>query len=175
VAPWPGARAPFPMSSQESSAARRTPWPGDSGAERLLTLVREACAGGTDLPTRLEAGLRVALELLAADPAMARLLTVDPYLDDEDGALDALRRWTERFGALLRDAAAQDPRASPVEPVFLAPFLIGGVRFQIARLVLNGEASDLLRLLPGTLEALLAYYFEPGEPRALAEAALTGR
>jgi hypothetical protein len=163
------------MSSQESSAARRTPWPGDTGAERLLTRVREACAGGTDLPTRLEAALRVALETLASDPDLARLLTVDPYLDDEHGALDALRGWIGRFGELLRRAAEEDPRASPVEPAFLAPFLIGGVRFQIARLVLNGEASDLPRLLPSLLEGLLSYYFEPGEPRHLALAALAAR
>jgi hypothetical protein len=113
----------------------------------------------------------MALEMLAAEPDLARLLTVDPYLDGEEGALDALQEWIGRLGKLLDAAAASDPRASR-EPAFLAPFLIGGVRFQIARLVLNGEASDLSRLLPSLLESLLSYYFEPGESRHLAHGAL---
>jgi hypothetical protein len=148
-----------------------TSWSGESGAERLLVRVRSACGAQDGLPARLEAGLRAAFGMLAEEPDLARLLTVDPYLGDDQAALDAHRGWIGRFGDLLRGAAADDPRASR-ESDFLASFLIGGVRFQIARLVLNGETSDLLRLLPGTLEALLAYYFEPGEPPRLAQAAL---
>jgi hypothetical protein len=157
--------------SVERSAGRK-PWSGEVGARRLFELVRGACAGDGDLAVRLEAGLRAALGMLAADPELAYQLTVAPYMDQEDDALDGLQEWVARFGVLLGDAAADDPRASQ-EPAFLAPFLIGGVRFQVGRLVLNGEASDLLRLLPATLEGLLAYYFEPGEPRRLAAAALT--
>lgn len=148
-------------------------WGGEVAARRLFATVRGACSSTDDLPTRLAAGLRVTLDTLAADPGLAYLLTVDPYLGGGGEALDANREWIGRFGGLLRHAALADPRASR-EPAFLAPFLIGGVRFQIARVVLKGEGSDLLRLLPGTLEALLAYYFEPGEPRALALAALDG-
>jgi hypothetical protein len=152
----------------------RPRWPGEAGARRLFACVREAGAEGHDLPSRLEAGLRAALELLAAEPELAYVLTVSPYVGGDEAALDYHRDWIGRFGDLLRDAAADDPRASR-EPSFLAPFLIGGVRFQIARLVLAGEGPDLLRLLPGTLEALLAYYFEPGEPRQPAGAALRTR
>src|ERR1700679_539593 len=117
------------------------PWSGEAGAQRLFALVRDACAGGEDLPARLEAGLRAALGLLAAEPELASLLSVDAYLYGDDGALDAQRKWLGRFGALLRDAAASDPRASAVEGGFLAPFLVGGIRFQIGRLVIAGEAS----------------------------------
>ncbi|HEX4306453.1 MAG TPA: hypothetical protein VHZ54_10470 [Solirubrobacterales bacterium] len=156
-----------------SPPGHRTPWSGDGEARHLFALVQAACAAGDDLPTRLEAGLRTVLETLAADPELAYRLTVAPYLGADDEALDAQREWIARFGALLREAAAGDPRAS-TEPSFLAPFLVGGVRFLIARLVIKGEGSDLLRLLPGTLETLLAYYFEPGEPRPLARVALGG-
>jgi hypothetical protein len=149
-------------------------WSGEDGARHLFESVRGACAGGEELPVRLEAGLRTALGMLAAEPDLAYVLTVDPYLGEGDGALDAQREWIERFGTLLRDAVASDPRTTTTDLCFLAAFLIGGVRFQIARLVLKGEAPDLLRLLPGTLEALLAYYFEPGEVRGLAQAALDG-
>ncbi|HTT95752.1 MAG TPA: hypothetical protein VMF55_13850 [Solirubrobacterales bacterium] len=139
-------------------------WPGDGGARRLFGEVRRACAAVEGLPARAEAGLRVALETLAADPDLARRLTVDPHLGDDDGALEAQRAWIERFGVLLSEAAAGDPRTTVAEPRFLAGFLVGGVRFQIGRLVLSGEAAGLPRLLPGLLEGLLAYYFEPADP-----------
>lgn len=149
-----------------------TTWSGDAGARRLFARVRDACEGGEELPVRLESGLRAALGMLAADPELASLLTVDSHLGADDDAREAQKEWTERFGALLRDAAQSDPRVTLVEPDFLAPFLIGGVRFQISRLVLAGEAADLPRLLPSLLEGLLAYYFEPGDPRRSARAAL---
>ncbi len=153
------------------SAPRREPWSGESEVERLYERVREACAAEADLPGRLAAALRAALDLLAADPELAYRLTVDPALGLEPEAPRAALRWVARFGDLLSGAAAEDPRASR-EPAFLAGFLVGGVRFQIAGLVLAGEAADLPRLLPGVLEALLAYYLEPGEAPGLAAAAL---
>jgi hypothetical protein len=160
--------------SVEDLQALPTSWSGDAGARILFAAVRDACEGGKDLPGRLESGLRAALRMLADQPELAYQLTVAPYMEADETALDGLSEWFGRFGGLLRRAAAEDPRASQ-ESSFVAHFLIGGVRFQIGRLVLNGEASELLRLLPGTLEALLAYYFEPGEPRRLAHIALAGR
>jgi hypothetical protein len=158
----------------DHGAPDRPPWSGDAGARLLFAAVRDACEGGEDLPARLEAGLRAALRMLADEPELAYRLTVAPYMEADDVALDGLGEWIGRFGGLLRGAAAADPRAGQ-ESSFIAHFLIGGVRFQVGRLVLNGEASELPRLLPGTLEALLAYYFEPGEPRRLAHIALAGR
>jgi hypothetical protein len=149
-------------------------WQGESGAEQLFERVRSTCDTRRGLPGRLEAGLRAALAMLAEEPDLARLLTVDPYLGDDQVALDAHRAWIRRFGDLLRSAAAEDPRTSR-ESDFLAYFLIGGVRFQIARLVLKGEGPALPRLLPGLLEALLADYFEPGDPPDLAREALADR
>jgi hypothetical protein len=113
--------------------------------------------------------------MFASDPDLVRLLTVDAFLEREDGALEASRRWVGRFGELLREAAASDPRTSAVETSFLSTFLIGGVRHEIGRRLRDGDASELPGLLPDMLEALLAFYFEPGEPRHLAQAALAGR
>jgi hypothetical protein len=147
-------------------------WTGEPSAQRLFATVRAACAGGLDLPTRLEAGLRATLGLFAAEPKLASELTVAPWLDSRDGALDAESIWMGRLGDLLCEAAASDPRTTITGSRFLARFLIGGVRFQIARRVLAGETAELPRLLPSLLEGLLAYWFEPGEAQALAEAAL---
>jgi hypothetical protein len=148
---------------------------GDADARRLFDAVRGACADGDDLPARLEAGLRTALGMFASNPDLVRLLVVDGFLERGDGALDVSRRWVGRFGELLRQAAASDPRTSAVEPTFVATFLIGGIRYEIGRRVRDGGASELPGLLPDLLEALLAFYFEPGEPRQLAQAALAGR
>jgi hypothetical protein len=160
--------------SDEARPAPPASWSGDAGARLLYAAVNDACEGGEDLPARLESGLRAVLRVLADEPELAYQLTVAPYMEADDAALGGLGEWLRRFGDLLRRAAAEDPRASE-ESSFIAHFLIGGVRFQIGRLVLNGESAELLRLLPGNLEALLAYYFEPGEPRRLAHIALAGR
>lgn len=149
-------------------------WSGDDGARRLFTAVCESCARKADLPGRLAAGIRAALDLLAADPELARLVTVAPHLGADPAALAAQDEWIERFGDLLRAAVADDPRTTASDLPFLAGFVIGGVRLQIARHVLNGEAADLPRLLPGLLEVILSYYFEPGEASRLARAALAG-
>jgi hypothetical protein len=148
-------------------------WSGDAGAGQLFAAVRDACAGGEDLPSRLEAGLRAAFDMLAADPELARRLTLWPGPDEGESAFEARREWIGRFGDLLSGAVAGDPRttSSAARPL-LAAFLIGGVCFQVARLVIRAEGDELPRLLPGTLEVLLAFYFEPGEARDLALAAL---
>jgi hypothetical protein len=151
---------------------RRPPWSGDAGAGRLFAAVRDACAEREDLPSRVEAGLRASFDMLAADPELARRLTLWPHPDEGEGAFVARREWIGRFGDLLSDAVASDPRTTSPSPSLLAAFLIGGVCFQIARLVMRAESDELLGLLPGTLEVLLAFYFEPGEARDLALAAL---
>jgi hypothetical protein len=144
--------------------------PSELGFERLHAAILAACAGCEDFPGRLAAALRATLGLLADEPDLARLLTVQPYLDGGEEALRAQRRWLRHFGDLLRDAAAAYPEANP-HPRFLEPFLIGGIRFQIARQVLTGEAAQLQSLLPSTLQFLLAFYFAPQEVGRIACAA----
>jgi hypothetical protein len=130
-----------------SGSEEQAPWTGEAGARRLFVCVRDACEKGEDLPSRLEAGLRAALQFLAAEPDLAYRLTVAPWLESSDGALGAERAWMARFGDLLLGAVEDDPRTTPSRLPFLANFLIGGVRFQIGRLVLNHEASEPRLLL----------------------------
>jgi hypothetical protein len=156
---------------REWPRASGEPWPGEVGAERLQAAVLDACASRADFPARLEAALRAALDMLASDPDLAYQLTVQPYLGNREQDLAALQCWVARFGDLLRDAAAAYPAAG-ARPRFAEPFLIGGIRFQIARMTLGGEAGELGRLLPSTLEFLLGFYVEPPWGQALARAAL---
>jgi hypothetical protein len=157
--------SPFP--EQPSSAA---PWPGEAAAERLRDTALAACAASEGFPAQLEAALRAALRLLAAEPETARLLLVFP-VDDELGQRSQ-RRLLRRFAALMRHAAKACPRAT-LPPFFIEPHILGAIRFQVARMLEAGEASQLERLVPDALRFLLPYYYGPEEARWLAQA--TGR
>lgn len=128
----------------------------ERGAERLHDVIAASCDPRAPFAERVQSGLRVALALLVADPDLARLLTVEPYLDDDDTFL-RYQHWKKRYGALLRRAAPESPEAL-TNPPFVEPALIGGIRSQIAHCVLAGEADRLEDLLPGFTEFLLAYY-----------------
>lgn len=93
----------------------------------------------------MEAALGSALGLLAAEPDLAWALTIEPELGDEV-AIRRRQRWKQRYGALLRQAAEEDPEI-PSRPPFLEPALVGGIRRLIAQQVLCGEAERLEELL----------------------------
>ena len=103
----------------------------ERGAQRLHDAIATSCDPREPFAERVQAALRAALALLAADPTLARLLTVEPCLGSEL-VIRRHQRWQKRYGALLRRAAAESPEASS-HPSFLEPALIGGLRFQVAR------------------------------------------
>ncbi len=138
----------------------------ERGAQRLHDAITAVCDPHASFADRVQAALRAALALLAADPDLARLLTVEPYLDDDDTFL-RYQHWKKHYGALLRRAAAESPEAS-TNPPFVEPALIGGLRSQIAHRVLVGETNRLEDLLPGFTEFLLAYY-RSGAPSGLTQ------
>jgi hypothetical protein len=121
---------------------------------------------GPAFPPRLRPPLAPPLALFAAEPELARQLTVDPCLGDE-ADLACQQRWSKRYGALLRHAAAERPETL-THPPFLEPTLIGGITFQISRSVLAGEAAELETLLPGLLEFVLVYYLVPQDASRIA-------
>jgi len=97
--------------------------------ERLLEEVDRACAAAGDREARLRAGIRTILELLAADPPTARLLTVEVLALGPEGA--------QRNEAAV---AAFAERAGAVWP------LVAGASMLIGKLVLAGEATRLPEL-----------------------------
>jgi hypothetical protein len=140
----------------------------ESGAERLLDEITAACESAVNFPQRLEAGLRATLELFAAEPRLGLLLTARPS-DGDELALRRQERWQERFGDLLREAAAKSPGAHS-QPSFVAPVLIAGIRWQIShRLLSDGGPERLEDLLPSLMEFVLACYLGPYDtsPRSL--------
>ncbi len=128
-------------------------------AERLHEAISAAHDPDADFPEQVRSAIAAALALLAADPALTRLLTVEPCPGDK-AAIGCHQRWKKRYGALLRNAAADSPQAL-THPQFLEPILIDCIRARISRSVLAGEAAELEALLPDLLEFVLTYYLDP--------------
>ncbi len=97
----------------------------DAGAARLLAAVAEADDPGVAFPARVEAALAAALDLLASDPALARLLFAE-FLPREQATAECYRLWGARLLDLLHAASAADSGTSELpEPVERA--LLGGL------------------------------------------------
>lgn len=139
----------------------------DRGAERLFDAVVATCDPKADFAARVEAGLRAGLSLLAAEPSLARTLTVRAGVGEE--GLRRHRYWQERFAVLLGGAATAVAPHPALD--FIEPILIGGVLWLIGQQVLAGEAEDLERQLPGLLEFVLVFYLDRDEIAQLPNAA----
>ena len=131
----------------------------DRGAERLLRTIALACDPRAGFAEQVEAALGVTLALFAAEPDLARLLALPPFGGDEE-VMRCRHRWLRRYGAMLRRAAAGQPKAA-AHPPLLEPTLIGGIYFQISRYLLDDRAEQLQDLLPDLREFLLVYYLGP--------------
>ncbi len=160
------------------SAAGSDLWPPvsavayDRGAERLLGAIALACDPRAGFAEQVEAALGVTLTLFVAEPDLARLLALPPFGGDEQ-VMRCRQRWLRRYGALLRRAAAGQPKAA-AHPPLLEPTLIGGIYFQIARYLLEGRDEQLPDLLPDLREFLLVYYLGPQGTGRRARAAQPG-
>lgn len=155
-----------------SARAARSPASLDireRGAQRLYQEIAATYDPRVGFAKGVEAALRATLALFAADPDLARLLTAEPFPEDE-ASIACYRRWKKRYGALLRHAAAGCPEAS-VHPPFVEPVLIDGIRSQISRRVLAGKTAELEALLPVLLEFVLVYYLDPQQTASYVRAA----
>ncbi len=141
----------------------------DLAGECLLEAISTSCDSGVGFAVQVQAALAAALALSVAEPALARRLTVEPYLGDQV-TFRAQQRWRKRYGAILREAAGKDPEL-PVNPDFLEPVLIGGLCFQISRRILAGRSDRLPELLPGFLSFILSYYLAPPQANPVIRAA----
>jgi len=130
----------------------------ERAAQRVRAAIVIALEPGAGFAARVEAALRAALGLLAADPALAHLLVVRPFAGDAE-ALACYERWQRRCAEALREAAARDPSAYE-HPSFFEPALVSDVCAQVAR-QLGADPARLEDLAPGLLELLRACYFGP--------------
>jgi AcrR family transcriptional regulator len=109
---------------------------------RLLEEVDRACLSAEERPAKVRAGVRTALELLAADPPTARLLTVEVMALGPQGAArnDAA---IESLAARLRAGRTEEGDPAPPGAEWV---LVAGAAMLIGKRVMAGEAASLLEL-----------------------------
>jgi AcrR family transcriptional regulator len=140
------------------------------GHERLFEVLSVNCYEGATIEERVGTSLEVALDVLAAEPALARFLFVEAPSGGDEIAL-RYHEWLGRYGTLLRSAAPDLPSESLPEPE-VEQVIVGGIASRIASEVLRGRGNKLPQLATPFLEYVLTFYrlgeAGPGEGRVLA-------
>ena len=131
------------------------------GHERLFDVLTQPCEAGATIEERVEGSLAAALDALAAEPDVARLLFVEAPSAGEEIAL-RYHEWLGRYGTLLRSAAPDLPPQSIPAPE-VEGVIVGGIASRVASEVLNGRAAKLRDLTAPLVEYVLAFY-RLGEP-----------
>ncbi len=131
----------------------------EAAHERLLGVLTFPCYARAGLAQRVEGSLGACLAFLAAEPELARLLTVEaPAAGPEISKRH--HEWMNRYGALLRRAALGQPEIV-MPPAAFESVIVGGIASAIAEQVLEGRAEKLEDLLPEMTAYVLACYRSP--------------
>jgi AcrR family transcriptional regulator len=140
----------------------------DTIGDQLLRPARAAARDGErSWAMRVRLALGALLELLAAEPAFARVALVE-VLCSGQVALERRDALLDRFAAVLAPGQGPAPRAV-AEDRRLARAVIGGVYETLYQRVIAGEVERLPELLPDLLYCVLVPYL--GHSAALDERA----
>jgi AcrR family transcriptional regulator len=120
-------------------------------------------------PEQIASGLEVLLEMVAAEPARARLCLVDSQAAGA-AALARYQGMLERVAPKLREGRALNPRASRL-PEGLEAAIAGGRAWLVHQRLLADQADQLTGLLPEMLQVTLTPYVGDAEAARAAEAA----
>jgi len=131
------------------------------GHERLFEVLSTSCYAGATTRERVGGSLEAGLDVLIADPALARFLFVEAPSGGDEIALH-FHEWLGRYGTLLHSAAPDLPSAS-VPPPEVEQVIVGGIASRIASEVLRDGGGELRGLVDPFLEYVLAFY-RLGEP-----------
>jgi AcrR family transcriptional regulator len=134
----------------------------EAGHERVFETLALPCEEGGTVEERIERSLGAALDALAEDPAVARLLFVEAPSAGEEIAL-RYHEWLGRYGTLLRAAGSCLPPGSSPPPE-VEGVIVGGIASRVASEVLQGRGDQLSDLKAPLVEYVLAFYrlAEPG-------------
>jgi AcrR family transcriptional regulator len=124
--------------------------------ERLLAILERPCDKGSTVEERVETALGATLDLLAAEPEVARLLFVEAPGASEEISL-RYHEWLRRYGILLRSAVPQAAQKSSLA-VEIDQVIVGGIASRVASEVLQGRAAQLRVLTPHFVDYVLAFY-----------------
>jgi len=143
----------------------------EEAQERLLGVLTLQCYMRGTLDERVERALEAGLELLAAEPHLAKLLAVEA---PAAGGEIAVRHyeWLERYGRMLRLAAlGAERRGAP--PAAVESGIAGGIASQIASRAMRGETDSLRGLAPQLSRYVLSFFGAPAaEPESVPRSAL---
>ncbi len=124
--------------------------------ERLVGVLTYQCYSHASLSDRLGTALEAGLTLLAAEPALARLILVEAPAAGEEIAVRH-HEWLDRYGRLLRFAAignaAIDGPSRKVEPA-----VVGGVVSRVKESVLAGQTAQLPGLCAELVQFVGSFY-----------------
>jgi AcrR family transcriptional regulator len=132
------------------------------GHERLFEVLSINCYEGATIEERVGIALAAALDVLAEETDLARLLFVEAPSAGDEIAL-RYHEWLQRYGTLLRSAVPDlPPEAVPAPEV--EQVIVGGLASRVASEVLRGRGEHLRELVDPFLGYVLAFYRlrEPG-------------
>jgi AcrR family transcriptional regulator len=134
----------------------------EAGHERLFETLSLPCEDGATIEERVGRSLGAALDTLASEPEVARLLFVEAPSAGEEIAL-RYHEWLGHYGTLLRAAAPGLPSGSIPTPE-VEGVIVGGIASRVASEVLQGRGDQLRDLKEPLVEYVLAFYrlAEPG-------------
>ena len=135
----------------------------DLAAGWLCERVERAAAGEDEWPVRVRAGVSEALRLLAANPALARLIAVEAL----QAGLVARRRRQACLARLAEALRASGPRLAKF-PADFEELLMGGALSLVALYVDTGRAEQLADATAELVHYLLTSYLEPEETSRIA-------
>ena len=133
---------------------------------RFQVHVEEACAAGTDWPSRVASAIRAALEFAAADPIAANVLTNDALAAGRDG-ISRHRRLLAYVAHELAPGREQSPHGSSLPPL-TEQALAGGLAGIVAERLTRGRAHELPALAPEAIQFALTPYLGADEARRIA-------
>jgi AcrR family transcriptional regulator len=130
----------------------------DLAAKRVLAAVEAACEAEWSWLERTRAGLGALVELLAADPALARTVVVEAVA----AGAETRQRQVELIGhiarGLERGSDATEPVLLPANTGLMAASAVNGLLFEEVQ---RGRAGQLPAQLPDLLFALLVPFLGP--------------
>jgi AcrR family transcriptional regulator len=138
--------------------------------ERLLGVLEQPCDRGASVEERVETSLGAGLDMLAAEPEVARLLFVEAPGAGEEISL-RYHEWLRRYGTLLRTTVPQAAGKSSLA-VEIDQVVVGGIASRVASEVLQGQAAKLRVLTPHFVDYVLAFYGS-GQPDPRAKNVVT--
>jgi AcrR family transcriptional regulator len=137
--------------------------------ERLLGVLTFQCYTRSGLADRVDAALRAGLDLLEANPSLARLVVIEaPAAGEEIAARH--QEWLDRYGRLLGLTAVGSPDVGTPRPA-LENAILGAIVSRIKQLILAGETAELPSLRPELVQLTLSYYGSPEPPPRVSVAA----